>query len=258
MRILTISDIHGQYDTFRLEHLPEVDVILMAGDLTNFGLRPPVNYQLQAERELEQARAWFERLHQHCPQILWVQGNHDIDLPDDFLEPFARNIRDQSITLLNPRAAPVLIPTTHLTGGIADGLLDPTAAPSGPGSLGSLEDDGNSISVRGVSLTCAFDKPFLAQQWAFTTVNPLADASAFDFGYHDIIVSHGPPLDCLDRTNSGQHIGSPALQKYVLEHQPRLVVCGHVHEAAGVRSLGQSMIVNSARRWHSLTLSTKP
>ena len=219
MRILTISDIHGQYDAFRLKNLPEVDVILMAGDLTNFGLRPPVNHQLQAERELEQARAWFERLHQHCPQILWVQGNHDIDLPDDFLEPFAQNIRDQSVT---------------------------------------LQVDGDSIRVRGVSLTCAFDKPFLAQQWAFTTVNPLADASAFDFGYHDIIVSHGPPLDCLDRTNSGQHIGSPALQKHVLEHQPKLVVCGHVHEAAGVRSLGQSMIVNSARRWHSLTLSTKP
>jgi uncharacterized protein len=218
MRILTISDLHGQYDAFRLKILPEVDVILMAGDLTNFGLRPPVNYQLQAERELEQARAWYERLHQHCPRILWVQGNHDIDLPDDFLEPFAQNIRDQSIT---------------------------------------LQDDNESIRVRGVSLTCAFDKPFLAQQWAFTTINPLADSYAFDFGYHDIIVSHGPPLDCLDRTNSGQHIGSPALQKHVLEHQPKLVVCGHVHEAAGVRSLGQSMIANSARRWHSLTLSTK-
>ena len=219
MRILTISDIHGQYDAFDLEHVPEVDVVLVAGDLTNYGLRPPVTYQAQAERELEQARAWFERLHQHCPHILWVQGNHDIDLSDDFLEPFAQNIRDQSLT---------------------------------------LEDDDGRISVRGVSLTCAFDKPFLAQQWAFTTVNPLADSSAFDFGYHDIIVSHGPPLNCLDRTNSGQHIGSPALQQHVLEHRPKLVVCGHVHEAAGVRSLGQSMVVNSARRWQTLTLSTKP
>jgi uncharacterized protein len=219
MRILTISDIHGQYDAFRLENLPEVDVILMAGDLTNFGLRPPPTYQLHAERELEQARTWFEQLHQHCPRILWVQGNHDIDLPNDLLEPFAQNIRDQSVT---------------------------------------IEDNGDSISVRGVSLTCAFDKPFLAQQWAFTTINPLADSSAFDFGYHDIIVSHSPPLDCLDRTNSGQHIGSPALQKHVLEHQPKLVVCGHVHEAAGVQALGQSMVVNSARRWQTLTLSTKP
>jgi uncharacterized protein len=219
MRILTISDLHGQYDAFHLEQLPEVDVVLVAGDLTNFGLRPPLTYQLQAEHELEQARTWFEQLHQHCPRILWVQGNHDIDLPDDFLEPFAQNIRDQSI---------------------------------------QLKHEGESLSVRGVSLTCAFDKPFLAQQWAFTTINPLADSSAFDFGYHDIIVSHGPPLNCLDRTNSGQHIGSPALQRHVLEHQPKLVVCGHVHEAAGMQALGQSMIVNSAWRWHSLTLSNKP
>jgi uncharacterized protein len=231
MRILTISDIHGQYKDFSLEKLPEADVILVAGDLTNYGMRPPFSYQLQAERELEMARNWFEQLHQHCPRILWVQGNHDIDMPDDFLEPFAQNIRDQTIT-----------------------LLDPTAA---PGGLGSLEFDDQSVSVRGVSLTCAFDKPYLAEQWAFTTVNPLADSSAFDFGYHDIIVSHGPPLNCLDRTKFGQHIGSPALQQHVLKHQPKLVVCGHVHEAAGIQALGQSMIVNSARRWHCLTLGTK-
>jgi uncharacterized protein len=218
MRILTISDIHGQYEEFNLEKLPEADVILVAGDLTNFGMRPPFSYRLQAERELEMARDWFERLHAHCPRILWVQGNHDIDMPDDFLEPFAQNIRDQSIV---------------------------------------LEFDDQSISVRGVSLTCAFDKPHLAQQWAFTTINPLADSSAFDFGYHDIIVSHGPPLNCLDRTKFGQHIGSPALQKHVLEFQPKLVVCGHVHEAAGVQALGQSIVVNSARRWHCLTLGTK-
>ena len=62
MRILTISDIHGQYDTFNLEQLPEVDVVLVAGDLTNFGLCPPLTYQLQAEREREQARAWFEMI----------------------------------------------------------------------------------------------------------------------------------------------------------------------------------------------------
>jgi uncharacterized protein len=218
MRILTISDIHGQYDAFNLEKLPEADVILVAGDLTNYGMRPPFNHQLRAEQELEQARVWFERLHRHCPRIFWVQGNHDIDMPDDFLEPFAQNIRDQSIT---------------------------------------LEFEDQIISVRGVSLTCAFDKPHLAQQWAFTTINPIADSSAFDFGYHDIIVSHGPPLNCLDRTKFGQHIGSPALQKHVLEFQPKLVVCGHVHEAAGVQVLGQSMVVNSARRWHKLRLAAK-
>jgi uncharacterized protein len=218
MRILTISDIHGQYEDFNLEKLPEADVILIAGDLTNYGMRPPFSYRLQAERELEMARDWFEQLHQHCPRILWVQGNHDIDMPDNFLEPFAQNIRDQSTT---------------------------------------LEFEDQRISVRGVSLTCAFDKPHLAQQWAFTTINPLTDSSAFNFGYHDIIVSHGPPLDCLDRTKFGQHIGSPALQKHILEFQPKLVVCGHVHEAAGVQALGQSMVVNSARRWHCLTLGRK-
>jgi predicted phosphodiesterase len=48
MRILTISDIHGQYEEFNLEKLPEADVILVAGDLTNYGMRPPISYQLPA------------------------------------------------------------------------------------------------------------------------------------------------------------------------------------------------------------------
>jgi uncharacterized protein len=110
------------------------------------------------------------------------------------------------------------------------------------------------LNLRGVSLTCAFDKPYLAQQWAFTMTDPNEDSRAFNFGYHDIIISQGPPLDCLDRTISGRHIGSPALQAYILEHQPKLVVCGHVHEAAGVRELGQTMVVNLARSWQVLTL----
>jgi uncharacterized protein len=136
-------------------------------------------------------------------------------MPDDFLNPFAVNIRDRSVML----------------------------------EIGEMQ-----LSLRGVSLTCAFDKPYLAQQWAFTTADQNEDLREFEFGYHDIIVSHGLPLDCLDRTNSGRHIGSPALQAYILEHQPKLVVCGHVHEAAGVWELGRTMVVNSARGWKVLTL----
>jgi uncharacterized protein len=216
MRILTVSDIHGQFREFNPATPPEADVILIAGNLTNLGLRAPALWKAQAELQLEQAQVWFKALSRRCEHVYWVQGNHDMDLPDDFFDPFARNVRDQTVP---------------------------------------LEHNGHHFSLRGVSLTCAFDHPDHAIRWAFTTADPLEDARVFNFGYHDIILSHGPPLHCLDRTKSGLHIGSPALQKHILEHQPQLVICGHVHEAAGVQGIKKTMVVNTACRWQLVTLA---
>ena len=190
MRILTISDIHGDFQAFHPNKLPKVDLILIAGDLTNHGCNTPAQWQARALTELAEARAWLQQINlQCCPQILWVQGNHDKGVPDAFLDPFAKNIRDKTLML------------TH---------------------------EGIQLSVRGVSMTVAFDKPHLAKEWAFTTIDPSEDTAVFDFGPHNIIVSHGPPYGCLDRTNTGLHIGSPALRANILEHQPALVVCGVV------------------------------
>ena len=168
MRILTISDIHGDFQAFHPNMLPKVDLILIAGDLTNHGRNAPARWQARALTELAEARVWLQEINLQCsPQILWVQGNHDKGVPDGFLDPFAKNIRDKTLML------------TH---------------------------EGIQLSVRGVSLTCAFDKPRLAKEWAFTTIDPSEDTAVFDFGPHNIIVSHGPPYGCRDRTNTGSHI----------------------------------------------------
>lgn len=214
MRILTLSDIHGDFYALTRQPLPYVDLVLIAGDLTNFGLRPPAIYRDEINRELGQARDWMSRLHEHCCWIMWVQGNHDIDLPDNYFAPFAHNIRDRSMV---------------------------------------LSHDGMRFSVRGVSSTCTFNKPELVDHLAHMTSNRNEDAHAFNFRYHDIVVSHSPPFNCLDTTIQGVHLGSPALKAHIYEYQPKLVVCGHVHASAGTRTLERTLIVNSARRWHTVT-----
>ena len=162
-----ISDIHGNFSAFNPKKLPACDIALIAGDLTNHGFYAPAHVQPQATRETQEARVWFEELSRHVQKIFWVQGNHDRGIPDAFLNPFAVNIRDQSV---------------------------------------NLEFDGIQFSLRGVSLTCAFDHPSLVKQWAYTTADPSEDTAVFDFGPHNIIVSHGPPYGCRDRTNTGSHI----------------------------------------------------
>lgn len=49
----------------------------------------------------------------------------------------------------------------------------------------------------------------------------------------DIILSHGPPAGYGDRVLSGAGIGSAALMQRIRQVRPKLVVCGHVHEAFG-------------------------
>jgi hypothetical protein len=41
-----------------------------------------------------------------------------------------------------------------------------------------------------------------------------------------------------------EHVGSSAVRDYALEHRPRLILCGHIHESYGVDRLGQSTVAN--------------
>lgn len=49
----------------------------------------------------------------------------------------------------------------------------------------------------------------------------------------DVLLVHGPPAGILDRTLEGLHVGCEDLARRIAEARPRLVVFGHIHEAAG-------------------------
>lgn len=47
----------------------------------------------------------------------------------------------------------------------------------------------------------------------------------------DICIVHNPPQGLCDDMFNGLNVGSPALAQYILKDFPRLVLCGHIHEA---------------------------
>jgi Icc-related predicted phosphoesterase len=49
----------------------------------------------------------------------------------------------------------------------------------------------------------------------------------------DILISHSPPKGVADTTSRGQSVGSTALLAAAKRLQPRLLLCGHIHEAWG-------------------------
>jgi uncharacterized protein len=60
-----------------------------------------------------------------------------------------------------------------------------------------------------------------------------------------IFVPHAPPRDTtLDKIAIGKHVGSTAVRSFIEHRQPDAVVCGHIHEARGLDSIGRTRIVN--------------
>jgi Icc-related predicted phosphoesterase len=63
----------------------------------------------------------------------------------------------------------------------------------------------------------------------------------------DVVVAHRPPFGLCDRTEGGKHVGSEELLERLLVVRPRLVICGHVHEARGTReALWGGIVMNVA------------
>lgn len=68
----------------------------------------------------------------------------------------------------------------------------------------------------------------------------------------DILVCHQPPYGILDKVSAkfapaswqGKHAGSKVILNYIKKYQPRYVLCGHIHEAYGEKSVGRSTVLN--------------
>jgi len=75
------------------------------------------------------------------------------------------------------------------------------------------------------------------ENYLMEKVAPLIDSQT-------IFVGHTPPWGILDQVVGRFHSGSKMVRKLIEQKQPRLVICGHIHEAAGVENIGETVIVN--------------
>ena len=62
----------------------------------------------------------------------------------------------------------------------------------------------------------------------------------------DILVTHTPPRDILDRSSSGRSYGCAALAAELPRIAPRVHCFGHVHAGAGQRRIGGTLFVNAS------------
>jgi Icc-related predicted phosphoesterase len=63
-------------------------------------------------------------------------------------------------------------------------------------------------------------------------------------GRNSVLVAHPPPYGTLDEGFGNLHAGSRGLRRLILDRQPRLFICGHIHERPGWAFLGKTLVVN--------------
>ena len=61
-----------------------------------------------------------------------------------------------------------------------------------------------------------------------------------------IILSHFPPFNTkVDIAWGNVHAGLPELRDFITSYNPRIFLCGHIHESRGVDNIGDTLIVNA-------------
>lgn len=61
----------------------------------------------------------------------------------------------------------------------------------------------------------------------------------------DVLVSHHPPKGAVDRTFIGIRGGLTEIRRLLEVYQPKLHLCGHIHESRGTARVGETVVVNA-------------
>lgn len=114
-----------------------------------------------------------------------------------------------------------------------------------PNGIIYLNDTG--IDIEGISIWGSPVSPRFFD-WAFNRDRGAHIKSHWDLipNKTDILITHGPPLNILDRTIRGDLVGCEDLTNAVKRINPRVHVFGHIHEAYGVIEQAKTKFINAS------------
>ncbi|CAJ0567425.1 unnamed protein product, partial [Mesorhabditis spiculigera] len=230
VRFVCVSCTHGQ----PLPHLPDGDVLIVAGDFTSCGLPKEVknfNAQLANTR--------------HAYRIL-IAGNHECTFDETFLKSQKREIGEAKEEALKQallsalHSAKMTTPRPLLTNGLY------------------LQDE--VIELFGITIYGTPWQPRV-DNWAFNLSRglPLLEKwNQIPTGV-DVLITHTPPLGHGDLMANGQRMGCVELLNTVVKRvKPKYHVYGHIHEGYGCSSDGYTKFINCCSTDHNLDLVNSP
>ncbi len=81
--------------------------------------------------------------------------------------------------------------------------------------------------------------------WSFDLTEEEAEEKLAACPERCVLAVHSPPRGHVDTSSAGEHLGSVAVLDAIVAKEPRLALCGHIHESWGERSeIGPTEVVN--------------
>lgn len=191
MRLVSFSDIHGDYSVFKKsrEILKETDVVILSGDITDFGKKNDI---IKCINQLE---LYYDG------KVFGVAGNCDYPICTEALKELNIDIHGK-VTEFNG----------FYFAGLGGSLITPFSTPNE-----YLEKEYKAVLG---DIQIKDDKPL-------------------------IFISHQPPINCkCDIITAGAHVGSIEVRNFIEKHQPVVCFTGHIHEAASMDKIGNTIILN--------------
>ena len=209
LRLVCISDTHCCH---RSIELPEGDILIHTGDVTRGG-----TYQ-----QIKDFLEWFSV--QPFSHRIWIAGNHDITLQQDF---YLRNSRRfHKLHKEDPKAIQALVHSYTSVVYLQDELVECAGLRIYGSPWQPTFFDWGFNAARGEDI---------AQKWAMIPSQV------------DILLTHGPPLGFGDRCHSGVRAGCADLLHHIMYRiKPKVHVFGHIHEAQGMWHNGTTQFINAA------------
>ncbi len=114
-----------------------------------------------------------------------------------------------------------------------------------PENIIYLNDSG--ITVEGIKIWGSPVQPWF-YDWAFNRKRGKEIKKHWDLipADTDILITHGPPFQILDKTKSGEYVGCEDLLYRVTETSIRVHAFGHIHEAYGEIKKEETTFINAS------------
>jgi len=221
-RVVCFSDTHGRHDKIPIENMPEADILLHAGDLTNTG-------------ELEQIESFNKWLSTYpATHKIVIAGNHDTTLDTDYYKNRGGKRFHQE-------------------------PYDCTKAHSLLSNCIYLENE--SVEVVGYNIYGSPYTPEFCD-WAFNLQRGAECSQAWEAipDSIDILITHGPARGYGDQLDGAKRAGCVDLRYAIEQRNIPLHVFGHIHNSYGcVKSNDESTLhVNASTCTHQYSPTNPP
>lgn len=229
MKILAISDLHGNLDCFE-DYLKDIDIVCIAGDIC------PLNGF--TDFHVHNQKIWFENnfnfLGNKYPniQFILVPGNHDLFAIGAERFRNSNNFPRKSWKFRLPK-------NVHL-------LID-------------SEININDLKIYGTPWV-----PPISHIWAFEADNDLLKTKFKKIPYSlDILLTHSPPYFPDSKIDISEHnfthFGNVALTQAILDKKPKYLFCGHIHTGDhNLVKIDQTKCYNVSRLNEQYNISFEP